>query len=353
MKKISLHILETPQEMAAAEELQRRVWPGTDRDAVPHHLLLAAAQNGGLVIGAVEYDAPDGEADLPAAGAQPALGAQPTVGAQPSVGAQPTVGAQPSAWEGTFIDRTSSPEQVELVGFVFGFLGLYQTPEGARLKHCSHMLGVLPEFRERGVGFLLKRAQWQMVHHQGLELITWTYDPLLSVNAHLNIARLGGVCKTYLPNAYGEMSDALNAGLPSDRFEVDWWINSRRVLRRMSKSAPTPLDLAHYLAADTPIINPSQLGGDNLPHPNEGKALDQVSGQALLLVEIPADFLKLKAADRGLARAWRFHTRELFEGLFRMGYLATDALYLAGATPRSFYVLTNGEAEIMGVKKGG
>jgi len=321
MKKISLHILETPEEMAAVEELQRHVWLGTERDAVPHHMLLAVAQNGGVVIGAVEYDAPESETDLPEQGELP------------------------------FMEPASPPGQAELVGFVFGFLGTYDTPEGARLKHCSHMLGVLPGFRTRGVGFLLKRAQWQMVRRQGLELVTWTYDPLLSVNAHLNIARLGGLTKTYVRNAYGQMSDELNAGLPTDRFEVEWWVASRRVLRRLSKEAPAPLDLAHYLAAGVPIINPSQLGGDNLPRPAETSGLEQVDGQALLLMEIPADFLKLKAADEKLAIAWRYHTRALFEGLFERGYLATDAIYLPGANPRSFYVMTNGEAEIMGVKK--
>ena len=71
----------------------------------------------------------------------------------------------------------------------------------------------------------------------------------------------------------------------------------------------------------------------------------------MLLVEIPADFLALKAADRELAIAWRLHCRELFEMLFENGYLVTDAVYLPGTNPRSFYVMTNGEAEIMGVTR--
>jgi predicted GNAT superfamily acetyltransferase len=74
-------------------------------------------------------------------------------------------------------------------------------------------------------------------------------------------------------------------------------------------------------------------------------------GNSLLLVEIPADFLALKAADRELAIAWRLHTRNLFEELFQSGYLVTDTVYLSGTHPRSFYVMTYGEAEIMGIKK--
>jgi predicted GNAT superfamily acetyltransferase len=321
MKKISLHILETPQEMAAAEELQRRVWPGTDRDAVPHHMLLAAAQNGGLVVGAVEAETPDETPD------------------------------QPESDELEFLDRSTPPLQAELVGFVFGFLGMYTTEAGPRLKHCSHMLGVLPGYRDRGVGFLLKRAQWQMVRHQGLDLVTWTYDPLLSVNAHLNIARLGAVCNTYIPDAYGDMTDALNSGLPTDRFEVDWWVNSKRVLGRMSKRPRAPLDLAHYLAAGVPIINPTRIEADALPRPVGLPDIASLVGQSLLLVEIPADFLALKATDRQLAVEWRLHTRSLFEELFKNGYLVTDSVYLPGTNPRSFYVMTYGEAEIMGINK--
>jgi predicted GNAT superfamily acetyltransferase len=316
MKKISLHILETPQEMSAAEELQRQIWPGTDRDAVPHHMLMAAAHNGGLVIGAVEIESP-GEAP-----------------------------EQPKTDTLEFLDRANPPRQAELVGFVFGFLGMTTSETGMRLKHCSHMLGVLPAYRDRGIGFLLKRAQWQMVHHQGLELITWTYDPLLSVNAHLNITRLGAVCNTYIPDAYGDMSDELNKGLPSDRFQVDWWVSSKRVLRRMSKSPRPPLDLAHYLAAGIPIINPTRIRGNELPYPAELNEIAPFAGHSLLLVEFPADFLKLKAADRELAIAWRLHTRSLFEELFQSGYLVTDAVYLPGTHPRSFYVMTYGESTL-------
>ena len=116
-----------------------------------------------------------------------------------------------------------------------------------------------------------------MVRHQGIDRITWTYDPLLSRNAHLNIARLGAVCNSYIRDAYGEMRDELNQGVPSDRFQVDWWVNSKRVLRRMSKRPRPPLDLAHYLAAGIPIINPTRIGSDDLPRPAEGRARSPAS----------------------------------------------------------------------------
>lgn len=317
MSRVILRILETPQEMEAVEELQRQVWPGDETDVVPAHLLLAATHNGGLVIGAYDAGA-EGEAEDES---------------EPEWGAIPAGG--------------------RLVGFAFGFPGLYATADGPRPKHCSHMLGVHPEQRDKGIGFKLKRAQWQMVRHQGLDRITWTYDPLLSRNAHLNIARLGAVCNTYVREAYGVMRDGLNAGLPSDRFQVDWWIGSQRVNRRLSKRTRRTLDLAHYLAAGTAILNPTEVGEDGLPRPPAGFELGEIENvnavqeqQPLLLVEIPADFQRLKSANPALALEWRLHTRHLFEALFERGYLVTDFVHLPGTYARSFYVLSYGEAKV-------
>ena len=180
MNEWILHILETPEEMTAVEQLQRLVWAAPDIEIVPKDILLAMVHNGGVAIG---------------------------------------------AYLGT-----------DLIGVTFGFPGTYATPDGPRLKHHSHILAVHPDWASKGIGFALKRAQWQMVRKQGIDRITWTYDPLLSRNAHLNIARLGAVCSTYLRSEYGEMKDGLNAGLPSDRFQVDWWINTTRVWRRISRA---------------------------------------------------------------------------------------------------------------------
>ena len=278
-----IRLLETPLEMTAVEDLQRLVWRAPDIEVVPKDLLLAAAHNGGLVIGAFVQDA--------------------------------------------------------LVGVTFGFPGIYSTPDGPRLKHHSHILAVHPDWSSKGIGFALKRAQWQMVRNQGLDRITWTYDPLLSRNAHLNLARLGAVCSTYLRSEYGEMHDGLNAGLPSDRFQVDWWLNTERVKRRLSRRSRPVLALAHYRLAEATLLE-AHLDRVSLAHPAEGIPL--LSG-TLLLVEIPSDFLALKASDPSLARDWRFYTREVFEKAFADGYLVTDFVYEQG---RSFYVLTYGETTL-------
>lgn len=296
MSDWTLRILDTPENLEAVEELQRVIWPGSETDIVPAHVLIAAAHHGGLVIGA--YD---------------------------------------------------GKNLLELLGFVYGFPGLYTTRDGLRPMHYSHQLGVHPDHRGSGLGFALKRAQWQMVRHQGLDRITWTYDPLLSRNAHLNIAKLGAVCSTYRREVYGEMRDGLNVGLPSDRFVVDWWVNTRRVQRRLSHKARRRLDLAHFFAAGAQILNPTQTdkaGWSRPASPTASPSPGDQESDVLVLVEIPEDFLALKEADPELALEWRMHTREIFEDLFAKGYLVTDFVHLSGPHPRSFYVLSHGESTL-------
>jgi predicted GNAT superfamily acetyltransferase len=288
MPEYTIRLLDSPEDMAAAEKLQRIVWPGSETDVVPAHLLITAIHNGGLVMGA-------------------------------------------------FVEN-------EMVGFVFGFPGLEMLPDGPQPKHCSHMMGVHPNWRSSGLGFALKRAQWQMVRQQGLSHITWTYDPLLSTNAYLNIAKLGAVCNNYRRSEYGDMRDGLNAGLPSDRFRVDWWLNTRRVERRLGKRARGTLKLSQYTKADLQPLYTPQTEPDGLLHPPEH--FSSLEG-TLLLAEIPANFMMLKSADFALARDWRFFTREVFETAFAGGYLVTDFIFdRESKTPRSLYVLTDGETTL-------
>jgi predicted GNAT superfamily acetyltransferase len=288
MKAWNIRVLETPEEMAAVEALQREVWPGSETDVVPAHLLITAVHNGGLVLGAFAEE--------------------------------------------------------RMVGFVFGFPGLEFTADGPRPKHCSHMAGVHPDYRDSGVGFALKRAQWQMVRHQDLDHITWTYDPLLSRNAYLNIARLGAVCSTYRRSEYGEMRDGLNAGLPSDRFQVDWWLHTHRVNRRLGKRPRPTLKLSHLTRVGVHPLYTMRIAEGGLPRPPEHvPAFDT----PLVAGEIPSDFMALKAADFPLARDWRFFTREFFETAFAKGYIVTDFVFDRGhETPRSLYVLTDGESTL-------
>ena len=284
----NIRLLETPNEMDLVEELQRQVWPGSETDVVPKHVLITVVHNGGLVLGAFEED--------------------------------------------------------KLIGFVFGFPGLEKTPDGPRPKHCSHQMGIHPEYRDGGIGFELKRAQWQVVRHQGLDHITWTYDPLLSRNAHLNIAKLGAVCSTYRESEYGELRDGLNAGLPSDRFQVDWWTNSRRVEQRLSKRPRPTLNLTHIARSGLrPLYAPRSSDAGWMRPPEHVPPFED----RLLLAEIPHDFMKIKSKDFALARDWRFFSRELFETAFAKGYIVTDFIFDRNeGDPRGLYVLTHGESTL-------
>jgi predicted GNAT superfamily acetyltransferase len=214
-----------------------------------------------------------------------------------------------------------------LVGFTFGFVGL--TPAG-QLKLCSQMAGVAAEYQNLNIGYQLKLAQRAQVLRQGIELITWTFDPLESRNARFNFHKLGVTCNTFLPNLYGEMRDALNAGLPSDRFQVDWHIASERVASCLD-AGRLKLSPAALQDEGAVLVNPARAG--ELLRPAE--QLLPLAGPQLL-IEIPADFQRLKAADLGLARAWREHTRDLFERAFARGYTADDLLV---ENKRSYYLL--------------
>lgn len=292
MTKTAIRQLESPSEMTLVEGLQRVIWPGSETDIVPAHLLLTAAHNGGLVLGAFAGD--------------------------------------------------------EIVGFVFGFPGLDMLPDGPHPKHCSHMLGVHPAWRDSGIGFDLKRAQWQMVRHMGIGHSTWTYDPLLSRNAYLNITKLGAVCNTYRRSEYGDMRDGLNAGLPSDRFQIDWWLNTRRVERRLGKQFRQRLSMELFSKANLRPHYRPQFQRDGLMYPPEN--FSTLTG-SMLLAEIPSDFIKIKRSDLALARDWRFFAREFFEKAFSQGYIITDFVFeRTGQGSRSLYVMTNGEANLEDLK---
>jgi len=289
--ELNIRSLTSADETAQIEELQNLVWPGSRVDAVPAHILMAIARNGGLVLGAFDQD--------------------------------------------------------KLVGFVVGFIGTDQEspnrPALARLKHHSHMLGVHPDYRDKGLGFVLKSAQRDFVHKQGIRLITWTYDPLQSKNAYLNINRLGTVCRKYMREAYGEMRDQLNVGYPSDRFEVEWWITSLRVKSRL-KGSRSSLNLANFLDAGAVIVNPTQANEDSLLRPaNEILPIED----HILLVEIPPDIAWIKEHDAEIAKSWRMQTRRVFEEAFTKGYLVTDFIYQRDERfQRSYYVLSQGESTL-------
>ncbi len=193
----------------------------------------------------------------------------------------------------------------ELVGFVFGFLGFEQ---GLHLH--SHMLAVVPEHRSRGTGYALKLAQRAACLDLGIEEVRWTFDPLVARNARINLVKLGAVATRFLPGFYGEMRDQLNRGDLSDRFEVRWRLESKRVEAAVRGEATEPATGARLLEAtgDPDASRPSETG----LRPSPGA-----------LVQIPTDHLAIRRSDSDLGRVWREASGRAFAGCFSAGLVAT------------------------------
>ena len=218
-----------------------------------------------------------------------------------------------------YIDGDERP-----AGFVFGFLGIYDY----HFRHHSHMLAIRPAHRGSGLAVALKEAQRDHCLDQGIEIMAWTMDPLEALNAHFNFAKLGTYAREYHRDFYGAMPDKLNAGLPSDRFYVEWPIGNDRTYRRLTGDDRPPSlesaereDIRLLLRAEgtRPVLQ------------------DPPAGESHLLVEIPRDFQAIKRADPSLALEWRIAARGAFEGAFAEGYAAVE--FLRGNDGRGAYLL--------------
>ena len=112
-----------------------------------------------------------------------------------------------------------------MIGFCLAIPGL---KAGGKSYLHSHMLGVLPEYRDAGVGRRVKLAQRDDALGRGIDLIEWTFDPLEIKNAFFNIERLGAIVRRYVFNQYGTTTSHLHGGLPTDRCIAEWWIAGPR-----------------------------------------------------------------------------------------------------------------------------
>src|ERR1700687_1239763 len=124
---------------------------------------------------------------------------------------------------------------VILVGFT---LALAALRNGVPYLH-SHMTGVHANYRDRGVGRMLKLFQRDEALSRDLRLIEWTFDPLQLRNAHFNLNRLGAICRRYLPNLYGVTTSPLHRGIETDRLVAEWQLDSPRVIAAIEGLAPS------------------------------------------------------------------------------------------------------------------
>jgi chorismate synthase len=261
--------IRTPKDITecnALESLQIDIWQTTE-GIVPGEIFFIAIKNGGTVL--VAYDL-DGDSNKP-------------------------------------------------VGFAFSIIGL--TKDG-KLRHHSHQAGVLAHYRDQNLGYKLKLAQREVALKQDIPWMIWTCDPLESRNAKFNFHKLGAVCNTYYEHLYGDMS-GINEGLPSDRFQPDWFMDSEHVIKRLAGEG---LSTFADTLKEAQIIEASNL------RPAENWKL---AGKTILL-EIPTHFQAIKTSDKDLALAWRMFSRQVFNQAFAGGYSVTD-FFLEQS--RGYYVL--------------
>jgi predicted GNAT superfamily acetyltransferase len=233
-------------EFEACVRVEREVWKSADIDVVPIPVFVIASHTGGQVLGAFA--------------------------------------------------------STELIGFAMAITGWR---DRAPFLH-SHMAAVLGPYQNRGVGRRLKLAQREDALARGIQLIEWTFDPLVTKNAYFNFMKLGAVAKRYLPNAYGITTSPLHGSLPTDRLVAEWHLGSKRVLDLLAGKAPAP----RVPAKAARICIPSNIEELRANHP---------AGARELQSEIRADFLR-----------W-----------FEKGYVATVVAPSDGGTD---YVLEHGSA---------
>jgi predicted GNAT superfamily acetyltransferase len=177
------------EEFHRCVDLQREIWGEADVEVEPATMFVVAAHTGGQVLGAFDGD--------------------------------------------------------KLVGYTLAVVGL----RGGTPYFHSHMTGVQSEYRDRGVGRMLKLFQRDEALGRGIRLIEWTFDPLELRNAHFNLNRLGAICRKYEPNLYGVTTSPLHRGLQTDRLVAEWHLDSARVvaaiedLVKEAVEAPTVIEM--------------------------------------------------------------------------------------------------------------
>ncbi|MCE4610615.1 MAG: hypothetical protein F7B17_01425 [Desulfurococcales archaeon] len=258
--EVEVRRLTKPEELVEVVEVHASAWGSRDyREVAPAHVLRALVDNGGLVLGA-------------------------------------------------FING-------KMVGASYGWV----VCEGGERYFYSHATGVAEGYKYRGVGYALKLKQREEVLRMGIKLIKWTFDPLQSLNSRFNLRKLGVVYREYYVNYYGEMTDAINRGLGSDRVKAEWWIASRLVEAKLSGSLTVPGagELVESYGAEVAVLNEGGL-------PRVVRDSSEV-GSEIALIALPRSISEVR--DRfgvEAAARWREATRRVLRGLLRRGYIAVD-----------------------------
>jgi predicted GNAT superfamily acetyltransferase len=263
------------------EVIQKQAWGFNDLDTVPAATLIATQHAGGIVLCAFEAD--------------------------------------------------------RMIGFAYGFPAF----EEGRTSIHSHMLGVKKEYRNCQAGFYLKLVQRDRALEKGLDEITWTFDPLQSLNAHLNFTKLGVISKRYIVNFYGEAtSSPLHTGFGTDRLWVRWMLNGDRVKQHISPNQPRHAKTLKPDSADAEALIQSSLVLSEDSSPELSAFTGVLSGDRCS-IEIPNDINDLKSRRPELGPAWREATRGAFLAALDAGFVVEEFTRVESSKgPRWFYSLS-------------
>ena len=271
---ILIRDLVTIDDLRKVEKVEQEVWVLTDRDVTPMTLLVACKEAGAMLIGAFDKD--------------------------------------------------------DLIGFAFGFPGF----EHGEVSIHSHMLAVLPRYRDLDLGYKLKLAQRQRALASGLQRMTWTFDPLQSRNAHFNFSKVGALADRYKIDFYGRDSSSVLHQNGTDRLWLTWLLDSERVKKRLALNTREP-------RPDVPLV--VRFIAEDKPARTD---LAQAFSQGRALIEIPPDILALEQRTPTLAWEWRLATRWAFTELLKAGFLVTDYFRSArGLHSPGVYLLQRGRFE--------
>jgi predicted GNAT superfamily acetyltransferase len=206
-----------------------------------------------------------------------------------------------------------------MLGFVFGLTGI----RDGRPIHWSHMLGVRPEARGRGIGRMLKEHQRKLLRERGVPTIFWTFDPLAVGNAHLNLNLLGARVVEYVADMYPPTGSPLHGTVPTDRFVVAWETDASR--RPVASLPQAEAKIEVFTPAGEVLTTPSvAIDGDS---------------PAVMRIELPTAFGSLLERDPAEAGKWRMAVRRGLMAALNAGYtvagITTDSV-----DSRPYYVLT-------------
>lgn len=273
-RRIHIREVETEAEFHRVEEIQKEVWDFSDIEIVPMAILIVTCRTGGVLLGAFEGE--------------------------------------------------------KMVGFAYGFPAY----EDRAVSIHSHMLAVLPEYRNLRAGFFLKLAQRRSALESGIDHITWTFDPLRSLNANLNFVRLGVISNRYLVNFYGETTSSfLHKGFGTDRLWVVWPLDNPRVEERINLSPKS----------DSPVrsIDNLPILVQNIDGKPELRDLASNFSEPRCMIEIPENIALIKKRNPEAALAWREATRAAFLSAFERGFTVEDFIQVREESDvHCFYLLT-------------